>query len=291
MEHRAAKGRRAIGAVAAACGLVTAPAFLPSAGLHPRSSPLLVASAEAPAPASGNGKARPAGAPTPLLSLAVCAASAAAAGKGLSAIARHASRQDRFKEGSGAAKALERVKREAEEPDEGEEDPDDAEPVEEPPFDFSAQLGVTEPLGFFDPAGLSKDATESDFRQLRAAEIKHGRVAMMASLGAVVQHYIRYPDFEDCATGIGAAGDTPSVYGLALLVIVAGFLELIIWVEPEDRRLQPGDFGDPIGLGQYDKDWRNRELNNGRFAMFAAMGIILGEVVSGKDAIQQLGLP
>lgn len=227
----------------------------------------------------------------PLLSFAACAAGAAAVRKGLSAIARRASRQDRFKEGSGAAKAMERVKREAEEPDEGEEDPKNAEPVEEPPFDFSSQLGVTEPLGFFDPAGFSRGATETDFRQLRAAEIKHGRVAMMASLGAVVQHYFRYPDFEDCATGIGAPSDSPSFYGTTLLVIGAGFFELIIWGEPEDRRLQPGDFGDPIGLGQYDKDWRNRELNNGRFAMFASMGIILGEVVSGKDAIQQLGLP
>jgi len=34
---------------------------------------------------------------------------------------------------------------------------------------------------------------------------------------------------------------------------------------------------------------RNRELNNGRFAMFAIMGIIAAELVTGKDAVQQLG--
>ena len=33
-----------------------------------------------------------------------------------------------------------------------------------------------------------------------------------------------------------------------------------------------------------------REINNGRFAMFAAIGIIAAELYSGKDAIEQFGL-
>ena len=37
------------------------------------------------------------------------------------------------------------------------------------------------------------------------------------------------------------------------------------------------------------QDMRNRELNNGRFAMVAIMGIIGAELVTGKDAVQQLG--
>ena len=35
---------------------------------------------------------------------------------------------------------------------------------------------------------------------------------------------------------------------------------------------------------------RNRELNNGRFAMVAITGIVVAELVTGKDAVQQLGL-
>lgn len=38
------------------------------------------------------------------------------------------------------------------------------------------------------------------------------------------------------------------------------------------------------------QDMRNRELNNGRFAMVAITGIVVAELVTGKDAVQQLGL-
>merc|ERR1711976_186739 len=43
--------------------------------------------------------------------------------------------------------------------------------------------GVTEPLGFWDPAGFSK---EGDIAAYRRAELKHGRVCMQAFLGIVV---------------------------------------------------------------------------------------------------------
>merc|ERR1712217_263910 len=43
--------------------------------------------------------------------------------------------------------------------------------------------GVTEPMGFWDPAGLS---TIGNFAAYRRAELKHGRVCMLASLGILV---------------------------------------------------------------------------------------------------------
>lgn len=39
----------------------------------------------------------------------------------------------------------------------------------------------------FDPLGLSEGASPKDIRRWREAEIKHGRVAMLASLGVLVQ--------------------------------------------------------------------------------------------------------
>merc|ERR1712217_345558 len=57
--------------------------------------------------------------------------------------------------------------------------------------DFSKELGVCPPLGFWDPLGLSKyddpKIAEAQFRRRRVVEIQHGRVAMLACLGCFVQ--------------------------------------------------------------------------------------------------------
>lgn len=156
-----------------------------------------------------------------------------------------------------------------------------------PQFDPATEVGATAPLGFFDPAGFSKKGDESGFRNLRASEIKHGRVAMMAALGAVVQHYVKFPSFESVPAGLTAAITTPGSYGFIALFAVAGALELGVWTESPNK--EPGNFGDPLNLGQYTTDMRNRELNNGRAAMFAAIGIIAAELLTGKDGIEQLG--
>merc|ERR1719428_159963 len=46
--------------------------------------------------------------------------------------------------------------------------------------------GVTAPLGFFDPLGFSTDVSEGKLLFYREVEVKHGRVAMLASLGILV---------------------------------------------------------------------------------------------------------
>merc|ERR1719198_1529495 len=156
-----------------------------------------------------------------------------------------------------------------------------------PSFDPAMQVGAMAPLGFFDPLGFSKKGDESGFRNLRAAEIKHGRVAMMAALGAVVQHYVKFPGFESVPTGLAASISPPGSYGFVALFTVAGILELSVWTE--DGSKEPGNFGDPVGFNMYSEDMRNKELNNGRAAMFAAIGIIAAELLTGKDGVEQLG--
>ncbi|CAE8680518.1 unnamed protein product [Polarella glacialis] len=155
-------------------------------------------------------------------------------------------------------------------------------------FDPANEVGVTELLGFFDPAGFCKNTDLSGFRNLRAAEIKHGRVAMMAALGALVQHYVRIPGFESMPSGLHAVLTPPGSYGFAALLAVAAALELGPWTESYDK--EPGDFGDPLNLGQYTEDMRNKELNNGRAAMFAAVGIIAAEWYTSLDGVEQLTL-
>ena len=45
---------------------------------------------------------------------------------------------------------------------------------------------MTEPAGFFDPLKLSEGQDAQTLVKFREAELKHGRVAMMAALGFIV---------------------------------------------------------------------------------------------------------
>jgi len=166
-------------------------------------------------------------------------------------------------------------------PVEGEEAPP-------PPFDPALQLGAGAPLGFFDPLGFCKVGDEEGFRTLRSAELKHGRVAMMASVGAVFQALLPGAG----PKGLGAVASAPE--GLAALVLVSGALELTIWKDDPAKGVESiGDFGNPLQLGVGEplgesEDMKNRELNNGRAAMFATLGIIVAELATGKNALEQL---
>ncbi|CAE8672147.1 unnamed protein product [Polarella glacialis] len=155
------------------------------------------------------------------------------------------------------------------------------------PFDPAKQIGAMAPLGFFDPLGFSKKGDKAGFNNLQASEIKHGRVAMMAALGAVVQHYVKFPGFESVPSGLGAVTTAPGTYGFAALFLVSGALELAIWTQ--DEKKEPGNFGDPAGLNMYNPEMREKEINNGRIGMFSAIGIIAAEALSGKDGMNQLG--
>jgi len=157
-------------------------------------------------------------------------------------------------------------------------------------FDPSSQLGVTEPLGFFDPLGLSTSVDEKAFRHYRAAELKHGRLAMLAAVGCVGQHYMAIPFFEDVPRGLGAFTEFPaSPLGLALVALASGYVEMFVWTEDASRL--PGDFGNPwcpISDMEVSDDLRNKEINNGRLGMISILGIIAAELATGKDGIEQI---
>lgn len=162
-------------------------------------------------------------------------------------------------------------------------------PPPPPPFNPATAMGVTAPLGYFDPLGFAKVGDEAGFRKLRSAEIKHGRVAMMAAVGAVVQHFVQFPGFENIPKGLGAVTTGPGTYGFVALFLISGVFELLLWKDDDAKEV--GDYGNPLSLGAplgWSEDMRDRELNNGRAAMFAAVGIIVAELATGKDAVEQL---
>jgi len=296
------------GTALAGAALLTAPAFAPSAGTLGAPSqditPFLRGAAPSAAPRSNAAFYGLAGAASFVASSAVSgriarraepvsatAAAAAAAAAGKAAGAAAAGKAGAAAAGAkvtatAGAKAAGTTTGVAAGTGKSVKGNEEVEPA--PDFDPSTEIGAMPPLGFFDPAGFCKKGDLAGFRNLRAAEIKHGRVAMMAALGAVVQHYVKFPGFEKVPSGLGAVEVAPGTVGFGALFVLAGFLELVAWTE--DPSKEPGNFGDPAGLSQYTQEFRERELNNGRFAMFAAIGIIAAELYTGKDAIQQFGL-
>jgi len=166
-------------------------------------------------------------------------------------------------------------------------------------FDVTMQYGVTAPTGkpgelCWDPAGLARNIDGNTFRQYRSAELKHGRISMMALIGLVVQHSWHLPKLADAPSGIGAAGSAqPSSAAFALVLMFAGLVEY----NSTDEGREPGDYGDPfdlidlVGFDRNDPEelalWKNRELNHCRLAMVGFFGCVMAEYATGLDAIEQ----
>jgi hypothetical protein len=154
-------------------------------------------------------------------------------------------------------------------------------------FTKESELGAQAPLGFFDPLDLCKD--EATFKDYRAKELKHGRLAMMGALGMLTQSLVQVPGMEGvpkdvtaCTVGNGQVGF------IAILAVIAG-LETAVFVQ--DPNKEPGNFDNPLPWwDDYSPEMRARELNNGRIAMFSAIGIIASSLYTGRPAIEQFNL-
>jgi len=155
-------------------------------------------------------------------------------------------------------------------------------------FSPEAQVGVTEPLGFFDPAGFCKD--EASFKDLRAKELKHGRLAMMGALGMLTQSLVQLPGMDGVPKDISAFSTGAGQTGFLITIAIIAVLEAAVFVQDDSK--EPGNFGNPLPLvgDDYSDEMRNREINNGRIAMFAALGQIAAGLYTGKSAIEQFGL-
>lgn len=153
---------------------------------------------------------------------------------------------------------------------------------------YENEVGALPPVGFFDPLGLSKDIDAPTFKNYREAELKHGRVAMLAIVGYIAQEFFRLPGvidldgttFSSIPNGVAAIGVVPS-FGWIQIFALIGFWELIGW---EDRRAseEPGDFGTTLFGRRLQGDekvtYQTKELQNGRLAMLAIMELITHDI-------------
>jgi len=173
----------------------------------------------------------------------------------------------------------------------------EAEPAP-PKFSVLDLPGISGPLGFFDPLDFCGEASEGKIKFYREVELKHGRVAMLASLGFLVgeQFHPLFGGSIDVPSYV-AFQETPLQTFWPAVVLFISILEVFSvfsfntpfggepWTIRSDY--ENGDLGfDPLGLKPSDpaefKELATKELNNGRLAMIGMAGMVAQELVSGS---------
>jgi len=170
----------------------------------------------------------------------------------------------------------------------------------------TTDLGVQAPLGYWDPLGLNANADGATFRRRRAVEIKHGRVAMFATIGYIVPEYYKFPGylspslglkFSDVPGGLAAISKVPALGWYQILWFIgliegSGFFSGkygLGFMKDATMSGTPGDYGVgfPTFLGKVSdpvakKSKLNAELANGRLAMMAIIGMFFQDGLTGS---------
>ena len=152
------------------------------------------------------------------------------------------------------------------------------------------------PVREFDPLGFAQGSC-NDIKLYREAEVQHGRVAMLATVGYLVGEAVPWGPS-------GPANDQLAqlpVPVVAAMGAAIGFTEWgranTGWVEPWNGvwkirdSYYPGDTGfDPLGMKPTDpkefEDMATKELQNGRLAMLGAAGMCGQELINHKTIFQ-----
>jgi light-harvesting complex I chlorophyll a/b binding protein 1 len=155
----------------------------------------------------------------------------------------------------------------------------------------------------FDPLGLSEiSGVGVDLYWLREAEIKHCRVAMLATAGFLwVEAFGPAPGCE-MATAKNQMDAFWQLWGahpqyIAFSLIMITIAEMVGGIAAtsgrESGERAPGDFGfDPLGFGTNPaklEELKLKEVKNGRLAMWAAAGLVLQGMTTDTGGIGNLG--
>ncbi|CAK0835889.1 unnamed protein product [Prorocentrum cordatum] len=158
---------------------------------------------------------------------------------------------------------------------------------------FESELGVQDPVGFWDPAGFTADGSTANFARRRQTELKHGRVSMLATMGYITPEITgKLPGylspsaglkFADIPNGLGAISKVPAA-GWAQIVAYGAFCELS-QDQSAGTAAAAGDFGFKV-LTSSDPAEKQKKLSaeiaNGRLAMMAIIGMFFQDGLTGS---------
>ena len=171
--------------------------------------------------------------------------------------------------------------------------------------------GSLDPVPAFDPFDFVSGKSVDEIKMLREAEVTHGRVAMLATVGFIAQeraHFLFVEPDKDIGPAIRHLDEVRQVSPAFFegLGFVIGCAELYRsqrgWLNPSANGLgdyprllsqeyYPGDIGfDPLGLKPQDADefaeMATKELQHGRLAMLAVAGFVAQELVDGSPILE-----
>lgn len=138
------------------------------------------------------------------------------------------------------------------------------------------------PFFYVDPLNF---ATDDNFARLREAELKHGRVAMLAMAEVMLIPVLKRVDLvpqEFPESLVYAVPNHLQPRDLTLVILTCAILEAFVFVQ-KDPKDMPGDYGTGY-FGLRDKavheDTLVVELEHGRLAMIGFLGFLASDVLT-----------